>query len=100
MRTIVAGHRYELDSVEGSLPQTLQFIHREVLDAENLRTVHDGTTNEDVLKVLIDRMRYLNTKIACRENSLAITKLEEALMWLNKRTENRRIRGVEGTNEP
>jgi hypothetical protein len=35
-------------------------------------------------------------KFRCRENSLAITKLEEALMWLEKRTADREARKVEG----
>ena len=30
---------------------------------------------------------------------MAITKLEEALMWLRKRTMGRENRGVEGTNK-
>ena len=43
-------------------------------------------TNEEVLAMLIDRMNYLQGKFPCRENALVITKLEESLMWLNKRT--------------
>lgn len=39
----------------------------------------------------------LNKQFPCRENSLAITKLEEALHWLNARKVNREKRGVEGT---
>ncbi len=39
----------------------------------------------------------LGRKIA-RENALAITKLEEAMHRLNDRTQNRKDRGVEGTN--
>lgn len=35
---------------------------------------------------------------ACRENSMAITKLDEALMWLEKRTKDREARSVEGTS--
>ena len=50
--------------------------------------------------MLIDRMRGLNEKIPCRQNSLAITKLEEARMWLLNRTLERRTRGVEGTMKP
>jgi len=42
----------------------------------------------------------LNKNVPSRETSLAITKLEEAMMWLNKRTENRIAREVEGTNQP
>ena len=38
----------------------------------------------------------LNKNFPCRENSLAITKLDESLMWLKERTRNREKRGVEG----
>lgn len=38
----------------------------------------------------------LNRQYPCRENSLAITKLEEALHWLEHRTKDREARGVEG----
>ena len=41
---------------------------------------------------------YQNGKFACRENAIAITKLDEALMWLNKRTADRESRKVEGTH--
>lgn len=41
----------------------------------------------------------LNKKFPCRENSLVITKLEEALHWLAHRKANREARGVEGRNE-
>lgn len=40
-----------------------------------------------------------NKQFPCRENSLAITKLEEALHWLDHRTKDRIQRGVEGTNQ-
>ena len=63
-----------------------------------LVTVHDGTTNEEVLAVLIDRMNYLQCRCQCRENAIVITKLEESLMWLNKRTAERKARNVEGTS--
>lgn len=41
----------------------------------------------------------LNKKLPCRENSLAITKLDEALLWLGKRKADRIAREVEGTNK-
>lgn len=40
----------------------------------------------------------LNSKFPCRENAMAITKLDEALMWLEKRTKDREARNVEGTS--
>lgn len=42
----------------------------------------------------------LNAKFPCRENSMAITKLDECLLWLDKRTKDREDRGVEGENKP
>ncbi len=59
----------------------------------------NGLTNEALLDVLIHRLNVLNGKFPCRENALAITKMEEALMWLNQRTANRVKRGVEGKHE-
>lgn len=38
----------------------------------------------------------LNEKFPCRENAMAITKLDEAIHWLQHRTANRGERGVEG----
>ncbi len=63
-----------------------------------LVTVEDGTTNEEVLEVLIDRMNFLQSKFPCRENAVVITHLETALMWLEKRTKDRIKRNVEGKN--
>jgi len=59
----------------------------------------NGTTLEEMLKLSIERLDDLNERFSCRENILAITKMEEALMWLNMRTENRKKRGVEGKYE-
>lgn len=58
----------------------------------------NGVTNEALLAILIDRTNYLNSQFACRENALAITKMQEALMWLEHRTRGRIARGVEGQN--
>jgi hypothetical protein len=41
----------------------------------------------------------LNDQRPCRENSVAITKLDEAIMWLEKRTKDREMRSVEGTSQ-
>jgi len=57
----------------------------------------EGWTNEACLAVVIDRLRAFQTgPFACRENALALTKCEEALMWLERRTADRAARGVEG----
>lgn len=57
----------------------------------------NGISNEALLAVVIDRLRgFESGKFACRENSIALDYLEDALMWLQKRTRDRMARGVEG----
>ena len=59
----------------------------------------NGVMNEDLIAMVIKRLEYFqSTEFKCRENAVAITKLEEALMWLRKRTIDRENRGVEGTH--
>ncbi len=102
MKVIRSGHRYQLENFESNSEcQEIQFIEKEPVEegSTELATVFDGTTNEEVLKVLIDRMQYLQGKFPCRENAIVITKLEESLMWLDKRTNDRKARKVEGTNQ-
>ncbi|WP_422928602.1 DUF7681 family protein [Singulisphaera sp. PoT] len=61
----------------------------------------NGLTHEALLAVLIDRLQGFQAgTFACRENAIALTKLQEALMWLKSRTEARLARGVEGTLTP
>jgi hypothetical protein len=102
MKSITAGHTYELENFEEkeAKGQILQFIHKEPIAPGHpeLKTISDGTTNEEVLEVLIDRMNYLNKQFPCRENSIVITNLETALLWLEKRTNDRKKRLVEGKN--
>lgn len=59
----------------------------------------NGVCNEDLIAMVITRLEHFNqSDFSCRENLMAITKLEEALLWLRKRTMGREQRGVEGTH--
>jgi hypothetical protein len=60
----------------------------------------NGVTQEALLAVVIDRLRAFQAgPFACRENALALTKLEEGMHWLQQRTLERMRRGVEGTHK-
>jgi hypothetical protein len=60
----------------------------------------NGVSGEALLAIQIDRLRsFQSGPYACRENALALTALEESLMWLQKRTRDRLARGVEGTSQ-
>jgi hypothetical protein len=53
----------------------------------------------DMLKYTKNLFESLNEVFPCRENSLTITKMEEAIHWQEARTKNRIQRGVEGSNQ-
>lgn len=59
----------------------------------------NGCQVDTVIAAAKTILEGLNAKFPCRENSAAITKLDEALHWLDHRTKNREDRGVEGTNQ-
>lgn len=104
MKVLVAGHTYEAANFENpeEKGQTVQFIHKEPKLGEDgkptseLITVSDGTTNEELLSILIDRVKFLQAKFPCKENAMAITHMEEAENWLHRRTRERLARNVEG----
>ncbi len=59
----------------------------------------NGAFVEGVIAAALGRLEFYNAgPFRCRENSLAITKLEEALHWCRHRTADREARGVEGTH--
>lgn len=63
------------------------------------RKLPNGAFVETVIAAAKQRIEYYQqSKFACRENAIAITKLDEALLWLNKRTRDREARDVEGTH--
>ena len=59
----------------------------------------NGISDEALIAIVIDRLRgFQSGPFSCRENALALTKLEEAMMWLDHRTRDRMARGVEGVS--
>jgi len=90
------GHDYELHNMESGV-QNIKFINKKSDSEGNLTTVHDGTTNEAVLQVLIERIKYLNNLMHSDFNNQAVTHLVAALEALEARTADRIAKGVEGT---
>jgi len=63
------------------------------------RVAPNGAFVETVLAAALQRIQHYNdTQFRCRENSLAITHIEEAMHWLQARTADRERRSVEGTH--
>jgi len=75
--------------------QSLYFIQKN-LDG----SITPGLQSEQLLICLIDRHKKLNEKFPSREGALAITKMEEALHWLEARVKERINRDVMGELKP
>lgn len=97
-----AHHKYEILVVNEaqSSNETSQIVEdcRLIFQNGGLKEVGaNGITDQALIAVVLDRIRSFNDgQFRCRENSIVITKLEEALLWLEKRGNDRARRGVEG----
>lgn len=59
-----------------------------------------GILDQDLLEIVRHRLQCFQAgPYATRENALALTHIEEALMWMSKRADDRAERGVLGTME-
>lgn len=58
----------------------------------------EGIFTETLIQTAKQYLESVNIgEMATRETSMVITKLDEALMWINKRSEDRKLREVQGT---
>lgn len=97
-----ANHKYEIfcPTKDGVVTnalnvQMIQFQN----GARNLPDSTPGVLDTDLLEIVRDRLKgFQSGEFACRENACALTHIEEALMWLNHRVEDRIERNVLGTN--
>lgn len=75
---------------------TVQFCKGNKADEDTYR--QNGLLTETLIALAKKYLEENNVgELSSRETAVAITKLDEALMWLNKRAEDRKIRGVQGT---
>lgn len=60
-----------------------------------------GVLDTDLLEIVRDRLTSFQEGTLCsKENAAALAHIEEALLWLNRRVEERASRGVLGYNKP
>src|SRR3990167_1056133 len=90
-----ACHEYEVrDFPEDSYPyQVFGQIHFQNGPVKEVGV--NGLHQEDLLAIVIDRLQHFQRgPFVCPENAMALTKIEEALHWLNHRTAERQSRNV------
>lgn len=87
-------HKY-VASIDGHIIATIQFQH----GPRNVEGSTPGLTSTALLAMLIDHLDgFQDGPYRCRENAVALTHLETAQLWMEKRTRDRAKRGVLGVN--
>jgi hypothetical protein len=97
-----ANHHYSindvsLDPIGGGFKEyaDIQFQN----GARKLPDSIHGVLDTDLLEIVRHRLQcFQQGDFATRENAIALTHIEEALLWMNKRVEDRIERNVLGTN--
>ena len=90
--TFNSPHNYIINNIEGDLLCGIHFQEGPIKESGL-----NGIFLEDLIAICINRLEnFQNSEFRTRENDVVITKLEESLMWLRKRTLNRQKRGVQG----
>lgn len=81
--------------VETGETQTIDFVKGNI---EGPEFKQDGIITENLLSMLVEHLGELNVgDLRNRHTSVAITKLEEALFWIEERKRDRDKRSVLGT---
>lgn len=90
-----AHHNYVIDLQDGNKQVPIDFQN----GARKLPDSIHGVLDTDLLEIVRHRMQcFQQGEFATRENAIALTHIEEALLWMNKRVEDRIERNVLGTN--
>ena len=77
--------------------QEITFVRGDRTDNGKVIPRVDGILHEQLLHMMILDLEYKNDLVPAPESDQAIIKLKEALMWLDKRSEDRQNRNVQGT---
>jgi len=103
IETVIAGATYKVptykvtnEGIEDGSGIEIVFCKGNKEDETVLR--QEGVFTETIIQTAKQYLESVNVgEMATRETSMVITKLDEALMWIAKRAEDRKLRGVQAT---
>lgn len=98
MKILDPGHKYLLNSLDGSHLQELRFVKREGPGYPGNKGSYPGTTMQDVLRALIDRANYVNNQTPCAETEAAMELMRSAVVLLELRAARRHERFLDRPN--
>jgi len=77
-------------------PIEIRFVRGSKLGSDNVEP-KSGTLHEHLIAMMIYDLKFKNNLVPSKETSMVITKLEEALMWQQRRSIDRAKREVQET---
>lgn len=84
------------EGIQDGEGQTIRLCRGDKSDESKPR--QEGMFTETLLQVCKTYLEGVNKgDLASRDTAVAITKIDEALLWLGKRAEDRKLREVQGT---
>lgn len=92
MKVIDPGHCYDLTVFDGAGEQVLRFMKREGPGFPFNVGHYPGTNCQEVIRALIERVKYLDRQIACAENAMILSGLRTALIAFETRAARRHRR--------
>lgn len=100
---VIQGATYEVptfkiddDGIKDGDGMQIHFCKGNKEDATDLR--QEGLFTETLIATAKAYLESVNVgPMATRETAMAITKLDEALMWIDKRSQDRKLREVQAT---
>lgn len=92
MKVLDPGHRYELEHLDGKKSSTLSFVKREGEKYPGNVGHHEGTNMQEVIRALIDRIKYVNKQIPDESNLVVLDSLRTCIRQLESRAAKRHNR--------
>lgn len=96
MKILDPGHIYELRQLGDNETQLLKFVKRSG-GAITYQTEWPGLQTQEVLRALIDRTKYLDGVLPCKETVEALRHLRLALYWYEVRAARRKKNNINRT---
>jgi len=89
MKVVDPGHAYALLMLDSTREAFLRFVKREGEGYPGNSGHYAGTNMQEVMRALIDRLKYLNDQIPDRRNHWIIGALRESISLLEERAAER-----------
>jgi len=88
------GHRYQLEHLDGVGTEILSFVKRQGENYPGNTSHYEGTNLQEVLRALIDRIKYLDNQIPDYRNKNVLDYLRWSMLQLEYRAAERHSRDL------